>query len=291
MARLFDPIQFRDVELPNRIGISPMCEYSSTDGHISIWHPTHLGSRAVGGAGMVMAEASAVVPEGRISAQDLGIWDDAHVEGLAQLAAVIRANGSVPAIQIAHAGRKASTHCPWDGGKPLSEGEGAWQVVGPSAIPFSDAHQTPNALTIEQIQETTSAFAAAARRAREADFDIVEIHGAHGYLISSFLSATSNHREDAVRRFVREPGAISPRDVCGGAGGVAGRQAGVCADFVLRVGRWWMDNRRFGRAGEADERCRCRSDRLQLGWEQPASAGPEHTGISSRVCRSNPARG
>lgn len=194
---LFDSVRFRGIELRNRIGISPMCQYSAEDGFTSRWHPVHLGSRAVGGAGMVIVEASAVVPEGRISPQDLGIWKDEHIDGLRELADAIRANGSVPAIQIAHAGRKASTHRPWDGGKPMKADEdGFWTVVGPSPIAFSDAHQVPHELTIDEIRATVVAFGAAARRAREAGFDIVEIHGAHGYLISSFLSPTSNQRTD-----------------------------------------------------------------------------------------------
>ncbi len=197
MTGLFDSVRFRGVDLRNRIGISPMCQYSAEDGFTSRWHPIHLGSRAVGGAGMVMVEASAVVPEGRISPQDLGIWKDEHIDGLRELADVIRANGSVPAIQIAHAGRKASTHRPWDGGKPMkADEEGFWPVVGPSPIAFSDAHQIPHELSVDEIQATVEAFGAAACRAREAGFDIVEIHGAHGYLISSFLSPTSNQRTD-----------------------------------------------------------------------------------------------
>ncbi|HQY30711.1 MAG TPA: NADH:flavin oxidoreductase/NADH oxidase, partial [Thermomicrobiales bacterium] len=196
MSCLFESVSFRAVHLRNRIGISPMCQYSSDNGFANDWHVVHLGSRAAGGAGMVMTEAAAVRPEGRISPQDLGVWDEAHVPGLARLAHVIRANGAVPAIQLAHAGRKAATTRPWDGGKPITLDGGAWRIVGPSPLAFSDAHQVPHELSIDELHEVIDAFGQAAQRSLQADFDIIEIHGAHGYLISSFLSATSNQRTD-----------------------------------------------------------------------------------------------
>jgi 2,4-dienoyl-CoA reductase-like NADH-dependent reductase (Old Yellow Enzyme family) len=196
--KLFEPWEIRDVQFRNRIAVSPMCQYSSTDGLANTWHLVHLGSRAVGGAGLVIAEASAVVPEGRISPKDLGIWADAHAEALAPTARFIREQGSVAGIQLAHAGRKASTHRPWGGSGPVEEGAGGWRpVYGPSPIPFSSAYPVPEELTVDGIRRVVTAFAAAARRSREAGFQVVEIHGAHGYLLHEFVSPLSNHRTDA----------------------------------------------------------------------------------------------
>ena len=197
MPNLFDPLSIRDVTLPNRIVVSPMCEYSSTDGFANDWHLVHLGSRAVGGAGLVLTEAAAVAPEGRISPQDLGIWSDDHVEFLPRITGFIHSQGSVAGIQLAHAGRKASTYRPWDGEGAVPEGAGGWtNVVAPSAIPFADNYPKPKALSQEGIQSVVEAFAAAARRARAAGFRVIEIHAAHGYLLSEFLSPLANHRTD-----------------------------------------------------------------------------------------------
>lgn len=195
---LFSSLQLRDVMFRNRIGISPMCQYSCQDGFATDWHLVHLGSRAVGGAGMVMAEATAVSPEGRISPQDLGIWKDAHIEPLARVARFVQAQGAVPAIQIAHAGRKASTAAPWEGGQPVGIAEGGWSpVLAPSAIPFDETSQTPHAMTVADIEAVKAAFAQAARRALSAGFQVLELHAAHGYLLHSFLSPLSNQRTDA----------------------------------------------------------------------------------------------
>jgi 2,4-dienoyl-CoA reductase-like NADH-dependent reductase (Old Yellow Enzyme family) len=197
MPNLFDPLSIRDVTLPNRIVVSPMCEYSSTNGFANDWHLVHLGSRAVGGAGLVMTEAAAVTPEGRISPHDLGLWSDDHVELLSRIARFIHSQGSVAGIQLAHAGRKAGTYRPWDRDGAVPEGSGGWtNVVAPSAIPFADNYPMPQALTLEGIRSVVGAFAAAARRAREAGFRVIEIHAAHGYLISEFLSPLANHRKD-----------------------------------------------------------------------------------------------
>ena len=197
MPHLFSPLTIRGATLPNRICVSPMCQYSSDDGFASDWHLVNLGSFAVGGAGLVIAEATAVQANGRISPQDLGIWQDAHVEGLARLARFIQAQGSAPGIQLAHAGRKASTRRPWDGHGMLSQDEGGWlDVVGPSALPFSDTYPMPTALTETGIAAVVDAFAAAATRAWEAGFRVVEIHAAHGYLLHEFLSPLSNVRDD-----------------------------------------------------------------------------------------------
>jgi 2,4-dienoyl-CoA reductase-like NADH-dependent reductase (Old Yellow Enzyme family) len=175
-----------------------MCEYSSTDGYANDWHFVHLGSRAVGGAGLVLTEATAVLPEGRISPQDLGIWMDEHIEALARVVRFIHEQGSVAGMQLAHAGRKGSTYAPGAGHGTVPESNGGWKnVVAPSALPFADDYPMPRALSIDGIQNIVSAFAAAARRACEAGFRVIEVHAAHGYLIHEFLSPLSNQRRDA----------------------------------------------------------------------------------------------
>ncbi len=196
MATLFDPLTIRNVTFRNRIAVSPMCQYSSIDGYATDWHLVHLGSRAVGGAALVMTEATAVLPEGRISPQDLGIWDDGHVDMLSRIVDFIHGQGALAGIQLAHAGRKASTYAPWRGHNAVPESEGGWQVFGPSSDPFSEDYPKPQPLTLEGIRSVAEAFAQGARRAREARFDVIEIHGAHGYLIHEFLSPFSNHRQD-----------------------------------------------------------------------------------------------
>ena len=193
---LFTPISFRTVTIRNRIMVSPMCQYSCEDGQATDWHLVHLGSRAVGGAGLVMAEATAVQARGRISARDLGIWDDAHVPGLRRIARFVGEQGAMPGIQLAHAGRKASVMVPWEGDGALTAAQGAWQVVGPSPTRFSSAHPVPEALTVQEITGVTGSFADAARRALAAGFAVVELHFAHGYLVHEFLSPLSNQRTD-----------------------------------------------------------------------------------------------
>ncbi|HSU94579.1 MAG TPA: NADH:flavin oxidoreductase/NADH oxidase [Gemmatimonadaceae bacterium] len=194
---LFSPLVLRGVTLPNRITVSPMCEYSSVDGFANDWHLVHLGSRAVGGAGLVFTEATAVVPEGRISPEDLGIWKDEHVPVLARITSFIREHGSVAGMQLAHAGRKASTAAPWNGGKPIGVEHGGWSpIFAPSAIPFDQGYQTPVALDHTEIRGLVSSFANAARRALDAGFQVIELHAAHGYLINEFLSPLSNVRSD-----------------------------------------------------------------------------------------------
>jgi 2,4-dienoyl-CoA reductase-like NADH-dependent reductase (Old Yellow Enzyme family) len=197
MPGLFDPLEIRELTFSNRVFVSPMCQYSSEDGFANDWHLVHLGSRAVGGAGLVLTEATAVLPEGRISPQDLGIWKDDHIEMLARIVAFIHDQGSIAGMQLAHAGRKASTSRPWEGHDVVPESEGGWtNVVGPSALPFSETYPMPEALTADGIQEVVAGFAEAARRACQAGFRVVEIHAAHGYLIHEFLSPLSNKRED-----------------------------------------------------------------------------------------------
>jgi 2,4-dienoyl-CoA reductase-like NADH-dependent reductase (Old Yellow Enzyme family) len=195
---LFDELTIRDVHLANRIVVSPMCQYSCEDGMATDWHLVHLGSRAVGGAALVIAEATAILPEARISPQDLGIWSDAHIEPLARITKFIHAHGSVAGIQIAHAGRKASTVRPWDGAGRIDERQGGWSdILAPSAIPFAQNYAMPAAVTIERISAIVSAFGNAAERALEAGFRVLEIHSAHGYFLHEFLSPLSNHRTDA----------------------------------------------------------------------------------------------
>ena len=196
MSLLFSPIRLRGLECRNRVFVSPMCQYSSRDGLPNDWHLVHLGSRAVGGAGLVMTEAAAVTPEGRISPDDLGIWSDGHAEALARIVRFVRERGAAAGIQLAHAGRKASTAAPFKGGAPVPASEGGWKAVAPSAVPFGPAHQQPHALTPDGIHGVVEAFAEAAVRARHAGFDLVEIHAAHGYLLHQFLSPLSNRRDD-----------------------------------------------------------------------------------------------
>jgi 2,4-dienoyl-CoA reductase-like NADH-dependent reductase (Old Yellow Enzyme family) len=196
MAHLFDPLTLRGVTMRNRIGVSPMCQYSCVDGMATDWHLVHLGSRAVGGAGMVMVEATAVEYRGMISPNDLGIWKDEHIAPLARIAKFITEYGATPAIQLAHAGRKAGTARPWDGGKPLSDEAGGWPVVSASPIPFDAEYRTPHELTIAELQIVCSAFRDATIRAAEAGYMIAEMHAAHGYLLNQFLSPLSNQRQD-----------------------------------------------------------------------------------------------
>src|SRR5271168_2462623 len=199
MPHLFVPIAIRDVTFSNRVFVSPMCEYSSTDGFANDWHFVHLGSRAVGGAGLVLTEATAVLPEARISPQDLGIWSDAHIEPLARIVRFVHEQGSVAGMQLAHAGRKSSTYRPWEAGQGVvPESAGGWKkVVAPSALRFVDHYPMPQALTGDGIREVVDAFAAAAQRACRAGFQVLEIHAAHGYLIHEFLSPLSNQRTDS----------------------------------------------------------------------------------------------
>jgi 2,4-dienoyl-CoA reductase-like NADH-dependent reductase (Old Yellow Enzyme family) len=193
---LFSPLKLRSVEFSNRIGVSPMCQYSSEDGFASDWHLVHLGARAQGGAGLVIVEASAVTPQGRISNGDLGIWKDEHVAQLRGIVEFIHGQGARAGIQLAHAGRKASMSVPFGGERLLKAEEGGWQTVAPSAVAFSATYSLPKALDQAGIDATVEAFAAAAKRAVEAGFDVVEVHAAHGYLLHQFLSPLSNQRTD-----------------------------------------------------------------------------------------------
>ncbi len=197
MTHLFEPLTLRGITLKNRIAVSPMCQYSSVDGFANDWHLVHYGSRAAGGAGLVLTEAAAVTPQGRISPLDLGIWSDDHVEFLARITHFINQRGSVAGIQLAHAGRKASSPPPWENRSvTLTEAEGGWPIVAPSSIPFDDGCIVPAELGEDGIRDISKAFVEAARRSLLAGFGIVEIHAAHGYLLHQFLSPLSNRRTD-----------------------------------------------------------------------------------------------
>lgn len=193
---LFTPFKLREIEFKNRIAVSPMCEYSAKDGHPQPWHMVHLGSRAVGGAALVFTEATAVQDIGRISAQDTGIYEDAHIASWRPIAEFIRANGAIAGMQLAHAGRKGSTAVPWAGGKKVDLAHGGWEPVAPSAVAFAPDYPLPHALTIPEIDAVIAAFRKAAERALAAGFQVIEIHAAHGYLLHEFLSPLSNKRED-----------------------------------------------------------------------------------------------
>ena len=220
---LFDELKIRDVRLSNRIAVSPMCQYSCEDGFASDWHLVHLGGRAIGGAALVIAEATAVSPEARISPQDLGIWSEAHIEPLARIAKFIHAQGSVAGIQLAHAGRKASTARPWEGGGKVTPQEGGWSdVVAPSAVAFAPNYPMPAAATVERISAIADAFGKAAQRALEAGFRVLEIHSAHGYFLHEFLSPLSNHRSDLF-------------------GGSFENRTRIVREVVAKVRRFWPE--------------------------------------------------
>jgi 2,4-dienoyl-CoA reductase-like NADH-dependent reductase (Old Yellow Enzyme family) len=223
MAHLFDPLKLRGVEFANRIVVSPMCQYSCVDGFANDWHFVHLGSRAVGRAAAVIAEATAITADSRISPQDLGIWTDAHIEPLRRVFSFVTEQGSVPGIQLAHAGRKASTNQPWNGGKPITPAQGGWTpIFAPSALAFADGYQVPQALTVAEIGATVDAFAAAACRAHAAGAKLIELHSAHGYLLHSFLSPLSNQRTDQY-------------------GGSFGNRIRIVCDVVTAVRKVWPE--------------------------------------------------
>jgi 2,4-dienoyl-CoA reductase-like NADH-dependent reductase (Old Yellow Enzyme family) len=222
MPSLFDSLPLRSLTLANRIVVSPMCQYSSIDGFANDWHEIHLASRAVGGAAVVFTEATAVTPEGRISPHDLGIWDDRHIPALARITKLIRSRGSIPAMQLAHAGRKASTTRPWEGIRGIADADGGWNPVGPTDQPFSPTYCRPRALDADAIGEVVRSFARAAERALDAGFDIVEVHAAHGYLVHEFLSPVVNTRTDAY-------------------GGSFDNRICLCLDVVDAIRRVWPE--------------------------------------------------
>jgi 2,4-dienoyl-CoA reductase-like NADH-dependent reductase (Old Yellow Enzyme family) len=220
---LFRPITFRGVTAKNRIMLSPLCEYSSEDGMPNDWHLVHLGARAVGGAGIVCTEATHVSPEGRITPHCLGLWNETQAAALGRIAAFISEQGAVPAIQLAHAGRKASVRRPWEGSTPLTPAEGGWEPLAPSALPFTPAHPMPRAMDAQDIARVTAEFARAARLSREAGFRIIELHAGHGYLGHEFLSPLSNRRTD-------------------GYGGSVANRARFVLELVAAVRSEWPDD-------------------------------------------------
>jgi len=197
VAHLFEPLKLRDITLNNRIGIPPMCQYSAQDGLASDWHFVHYGSRAVGGAALMIIEATAVTPEGRISPGDLGLWDDAQIEPLSRIARFVQTQGCVPAVQLAHAGRKASVGLGWQAQQTLNKSEGGWTPVAPSPVSFGEGYAQPHELNTSEIRQIISLFIASTKRALKAGFQVIEIHAAHGYLLHQFLSPLSNLRSDA----------------------------------------------------------------------------------------------
>lgn len=223
MPHLFEPLTLRGLTLRNRIAVSPMCQYSSNEGFVNDWHFVHLASRAVGGAGLVFTEATAVLPEGRISPDDLGIWDDAQAAAFERVVRFVRGEGAAFGIQLAHAGRKASTLRPWDGHGLVTPGQGGWEPIGPTATPFADNYPTPRAMTIADIGQVVEGFRRAAYRARRAGFDVAEVHAAHGYLIHEFLSPLSNTRTDEY-------------------GGSFENRIRLCLEVVKAVRELWPDD-------------------------------------------------
>ncbi|WP_217178290.1 NADH:flavin oxidoreductase/NADH oxidase [Streptomyces sp. AC495_CC817] len=202
MSALFEPYRLRELTIPNRVWMPPMCQYSAAPegplaGAPNDWHFAHYAARATGGTGLIIVEATAVSPEGRISPYDLGLWNDTQVEAFRRITGFLKGQGTVPAVQLAHAGRKASTDQPWRGGAPVGADAHGWQPVAPSSLAFDERHPVPDELTVDQIQDVIERFAEAARRALAAGFEVVEIHGAHGYLINEFLSPHSNRRTDS----------------------------------------------------------------------------------------------
>lgn len=196
MNKLFSPLKIRSVEIKNRIVVSPMCQYSSINGVPTDWHLVHLGSRAVGGAGLIITEATAVSPEGRISPDDAGIWNEEQVNAYKRITTFIKSQNSVPGIQLAHAGRKASTYSPWKGSGEVAVKNGGWQTLAPSAIPFGENYADPKEMSVKYIKLVSNQFTQAAKRSIDAGFEIMELHFAHGYLVHEFLSPISNHRKD-----------------------------------------------------------------------------------------------
>jgi 2,4-dienoyl-CoA reductase-like NADH-dependent reductase (Old Yellow Enzyme family) len=204
MSVLFSPLEIREVLFKNRVFVSPMCQYSSEDGMPNDWHMVHLGSRAAGGAGLVIVEATSVSPAGRISPADSGMWEDKHAQAYKRITDFIKSQGSVPGIQLAHAGRKASTKVPWTGTGPLGAHEGAWETLAPSAVPFANNYPAPKEMSEKDIMDVIDQFRAAARRSLAAGFEVVEIHMAHGYLLHQFLSPLTNKRKDAYGGGLRD---------------------------------------------------------------------------------------
>ena len=231
MCSLFTPWHLRDITFRNRIFVAPMCMYSSDKGAPTDWHFVHLGSRAVGGAGCVIIEATGVSPEGRISPWDSGLWNAEQAQGFSRINRFMKEHGAVPAVQLAHAGRKASTNRPWLGGKPVAPKDGGWQPIGPSPIAFDEGYPVPTEMSSADIDKLVDDFVASTKLSLEAGFEVIELHVAHGYLMHEFLSPLSNHRTDefggSLANRMRLPLRVARRR----ARGLADRFAAVCPDF------------------------------------------------------------
>jgi 2,4-dienoyl-CoA reductase-like NADH-dependent reductase (Old Yellow Enzyme family) len=285
VAHLFEPFTLKSITLRNRIGVSPMCQYSSDDGVANDWHLVHLGARATGGAGVVIAEATAVSPEGRITPGDAGIWGEQHVEVLSRINRFVKAHGAVPGIQLAHAGRKASAARPWDGGAHLSGAAGGWTPVAPSAIPFGGhLNKVPHALTVAEIGRVQADFVAAAKRSLAAGYEWLELHSAHGYLSHEFLSPLSNQRTDnyggsfdnRVRFLIettRAVRAVWPDST-----------APHRAALVQRLGGGRLGHRSIDRIGATVENGGRGFDRLQFRRRGSAGADSLNARVSGAVC-------
>ena len=295
MPALFEPLKIREVTLRNRVVVSPMCQYSSQDGFASDWHLVHLGSRAVGGAGLVFTEATAVEARGRISPEDLGLWKDEHVPMLQRITAFIESQGAFAGVQLAHAGRKASTATPWKGGAPLGAKQGGWEpIVGPSPLAFDQGYAVPEPLTPQGIQDITAAFTKAAERALSAGFKVIEIHGAHGYLISEFLSPVANQRADAYGGSFEKTRIRLLREVVGAVRKVWPERLPLFTRLSvtdwLESGGWDMDQsvalaKILKADGEVDL-IDCSS-----GGNAPQAKIPIGAGLPDRLCRAHPQRG
>ena len=285
--KLFSPLRLREIELKNRIVMSPMCEYSAKEGHPQAWHLVHLGSRAIGGAGLVFTEATAVEARGRISAVDTGIYDDAHVESWRPIAEFIRAHGAVPGMQLAHAGRKASVEAPWMGGKPVAPKDGGWEPVGPSALAFDADYSVPRELSVSEIGEIVGAFRRAAERALAAGFEVLEIHAAHGYLIHQFLSPLCNARNDEYGGKIREPNSLCETGCERGARSLATAAAGFCACVGDGLEGRWLGFGADDRAGSRIEAAGRGFDRRFEWWSGARGENPVRSGVSNRICRSD----
>ena len=293
-AQLFTPYTLRGITLRNRTVVSPMCQYSCVDGLATDWHLVHLGSRAIGGAGLVIAEATAVEARGRISPEDLGLWNDEQIAPLARVTAFLKEHGAVAGIQLAHAGRKASTYRPWatnQGAAPAEDGGWLDDVIAPSAIPFSATYPRPRAMSAAELVEVREAFVAATKRSLAAGFEFIELHAAHGYLLHTFLSPLSNDRTDEyggdLAGRMRFPLEVVEAVRAAWPEAVAARRA----PLRDRLGRRGRDDRGRGDPGARVARARRRCDRCFQWWRQHRAADPARSGLSGPSRRADPRRG
>ncbi len=292
MSRLFEPLDIGGLRIANRIVIAPMCQYSAVDGSAGDWHMIHLGHLALSGAGLMILEASAVSPEGRISPQDLGLYSDANEAALARVLTAVRAYSPMPvAIQLGHAGRKGSSRPPWEGGAQIApDAPGGWKTEAPSAVPHAEAEDAPAALDRAGLDRVREDFVTAAERAARLGLDGIELHMAHGYLLHQFLSPLANHRERCLWRQPGKPHAVSHRGVRGSARGLSGRPTGMGADLGDGLGRGRMGYRRHPRALVGPEGARRRRHSRDLGRGLARPGDRARSGISGAVFRAGESR-